>query len=110
VTGADPYRFPPFYENRSDTSELLKNPQKETLGIKNSRTFLKGALPLTPVEDTRYFGNQSPFILDPRLHEIEEISRTYLKLANFRAKFRVFRARVGKNAKIIATKRERQTD
>ena len=32
--GADPHRFPSFYGNRSDFSELLRNLKKGTLGIK----------------------------------------------------------------------------
>ena len=64
MAGADPHRFPSFYGNRSDFSELLRNPKKGTLGIKKSRTFRKGA----HLEGTRCFGNRSPFILDPRLN------------------------------------------
>ena len=43
--------------------ELLRNPQKGTLKIKISKTFLKGAR----LEGARCFGNRSPFNLDPRL-------------------------------------------
>ena len=38
-----------------------------TQGIKKSTTFPKGTRLWTPLEVTRYFGNQSSFILDPRL-------------------------------------------
>ena len=39
--GADPHRFPSFYGNRSDFTELLRNPQKGTLGIKKIQKISK---------------------------------------------------------------------
>ena len=65
-SGADPYRFSPFYGNRSDILELLRNSKKGTQGIKKSIAFPKETRPWTPLEGTRWFGNRSPFILDPR--------------------------------------------
>ena len=70
---ADPQRFLSFDGNRSDFSELLRNPQKGTLKIKISPTFLKGA----GIEGTRCFGNRSPFNLDPRLVSLCDHSLYY---------------------------------
>ena len=65
----DPHWFPPFIGNRSDFSELLRNPQKETLEVKNAKIFSGEHDPgWTPVEGTRSFRRQSLFILDLPLY------------------------------------------
>ena len=85
-SGADPHRFPPFYENRSEFSQINKFfMKKKTFQVKiwpiswlndsgGFREWKKNnspeCMPRTPLEayafDAR-FGKRSVFILDPRL-------------------------------------------
>ena len=39
LAGADPHRFPSFYGNWSDFSELLRNPKKGNLGIEKIQSI-----------------------------------------------------------------------
>ena len=84
ISGADPHRFPPFYENRSEFSQINKFKKKlskvksgqypdwmtqVTLGGKKKK-ILRGAClgpPLGAYTFDARFGKRSVFILDPRL-------------------------------------------
>ena len=83
ASGADPHRFPPFYENRSDfswkknsilnlaniLSEWLKNPGKVTLGSWNQKNFTVVHPPdlSRSLRPRRLFTKSVSIFLDPRM-------------------------------------------
>ena len=67
------YRF-------TEIGQILQNYSEFSKGvIKKSITFPKGTRLWTPLEGTRCFGNQSPFILDPRLQNISSEKHCYTR-------------------------------